>query len=332
MPNSAKFSLSSNSCFCRTAKLVPAMLAVVTLIAFAPSSRAQEDHQAQSHSKGLVALPKSKPFGLNPGDVIDVQVFDTPELSAKYQLNQEGAIRLPGTGSLVIGGLTTTEAAALLEKQLKEWKVMDEAQVSVFLDKAAPVEVSVSGEVNHPGNYTLSGLPTLESALSAAGGVTQLEGATITITHRDQPHPDTIRVDATNPAGNDPFIALRPWDIISVSQAGRIYVVGDVGRPGQYYLNNGRSLRALEALAIAEGLKDYAAPDKATIIHSTPNGVTSTRINLTRVQKNLDPDLVLEPDDVLVVPHSGMKQFAAVMLPGLTSTAVNAVAIALATR
>jgi polysaccharide biosynthesis/export protein len=288
---------------------------------------------AQDQPRERVSPLLNRPFGLNPGDIIDVQVFNTPEISAKYQLNKDGAIRLPGTPPVVLSDLSPTEAATALEKLLKDSKVMDSAQVSVFLVTAAPFEVSVIGEIVHPGLYELSGLPTLQSALAAAGGVTALEGPTITITHRnDLQGPLTVSVIENPPYGVNPFQKLNPWDIVSVSRTGVVYVVGDVARPGEYNLKTNQKLGALEVLALAAGLKEYAAPEKATIIRMTASSVDSIPINLARIQKKLDIDPPLGPDDVLVVPHSGTKQFINTLIPGLSITAANAIALALVVR
>ena len=282
----------------------------------------------------LNPLPSSSNnLQIGPGDLLDIQVFNTPELTAKHQVSQSGKIRIAGTGDIVVDGMTPLEAGAEIERRLQSAEVMLDPQVTVLVQDHAAREVSVLGQVNRPGTYLLQGWPSLASALGAAGGVTSKEGPTITITHRSNPsHPEVIRVEADRPAGSQAGLTLQASDVIFVSQAGVIYVVGDVGKPGEYYLSNGRPLRALEALALAEGLKQNARPEKAAIIRPTQTGADTIPVNLSRIQKNMATDTVLEPYDILVVPHSGLKEFTVATLPGLTGAAANAVALALVTR
>ena len=275
--------------------------------------------------------PASLPIG--PGDLVEVQVFHTPELSAKYRVSTDGTIRLLGADEVKVDGLSPSQASGEIERDLAKSQIMIDPQVTVFVDERAAREVSILGEVTRPGVYTLQGYPSLGSALAAAGGVTVREGSTITITHRNDPiHPDTIRVDNKNPSGSEPFFPLQSSDVVLVSQAGLIYVVGDVVHPGEFYMTNGRPMRALEALALAQGLKDNALPEKASIIRTTPAGAETISVNLVGVEKNRFPDPVLEPSDVLVIPHSGLRQFSSVALPSLTGAAMSAVALALVTR
>ena len=285
-------------------------------------------------SPRLNPLPRiSNTLQIGPGDLLDVEVFNTPELSGKQQVSQSGKIRLAGTGEIGVEGMTPLEAAAQIERRLKSGEVMLEPQVTVLVQEHANREVSVLGEVNRPGTYQLQGWPSLASAIAAAGGGSPKQGSTISITHRGDPdHPEVVRLDGSPSDRNQAGILLQASDVVVVSQAGLIYVVGDVTKPGQFSLTNGRPLTALEALAMAEGLKDNARPDKASIIRNHGQTAEMIPVNLSRVEKNLSPDPALEPFDILVVPHSGFKQFELSVLPSLTGAAANAIALALTNR
>jgi polysaccharide export outer membrane protein len=270
---------------------------------------------------------------IGPGDLLDVEVFNTPELSGKHQVSPTGKIDIPGAGDIVVDGLSPLLAGAEIASQLKSSQVMLDPQVTVLVEDHASREVSVLGQVNRPGSYPLQGWPSLASALAAAGGVTDKAGSTITITHQSEPtKPLHLRMDSNGPDGDEAGIVLQNSDVVFVSEAGRVYVVGDVQRPGEFYISNGRPLNALEAIALAEGMKENARPESAAIIRATRDGAETIPINLKRIAKNLDHDPRLEPSDILVVPHSGFKEFELSVLPSLTGAAANAVALALVTR
>ena len=309
-------------------------LPLLVLLLASSMSSAQSGAQPSNPTFKLTPLPRSSnELQINPGDLLDIQVFNTPELSAKHLVSQSGKIRLTGTGDIEVQGMTPLEAGAEIERRLRSSEVMLNPQVTVLIQEHATRQISVLGEVNRPGTYPIQGWPSLANVLAAAGGVTPKEGSTITITHRNDPgHPETVRVSAGSPAGNDASLTLQSSDMVFVSQAGLIYVIGDVGKPGEFYIGNGRPLRALEAIALAEGLKENARPDKAAIIRTTATGAETIPVNLSRVQRNTALDPVLEPSDVLVVPHSGFKEFELSVLPSLTGAAANAVALALVSR
>ena len=303
------------------------VLALSTTLAFGQA-------ESSTSRPRLIAAPKiASSLEIGPGDLVDVEIFNTPELSGKHQVSQTGKIRLAGTEDISIDGLTPLEAGAQIERVLKSAQLMLDPQVTVLIQEHASRQVSVLGEVNRPGSYQLQGWPSLASALAEAGGGTPRQGSVITITHRDDPdHPDVLRLDRPSPQSNPAAILLRNADVVSVSQVGLIYVVGDVAKPGQFSLTNGSALTALEALALAEGLKANARPDKASIIRNHGSTAETIPVNLSRVERNQSPDPALEPYDILVVPHSGFKEFELSVLPSLTGAAANAVALALVGR
>ena len=111
-----------------------------------------------------------------------------------------------------------------------------------------------------------------------------------------------------------------------------IYVVGDVGRPGAFYMQNGEPMNVLNALALASGLNHTAAVTKASIVRKTPTGATTIPLDLNRIMKNKQPDLTLLASDVLVVPRSGVKTLLETALPGATAAVTGAVSTALILR
>ena len=286
---------------------------------------------ASAPSVMLVPRPSSAtPLTIEPGDVISVQIFNTPELSASHRVGPNGAISLPGTGEIKMTGLTPLQAGSAIEKTLRDDQIMLDPHVSVSVTEYTTEGITVLGEVKSPGTYPLLGPQSLYSALAAAGGVTPQEGSTITITHRSDPeHPRIIRVDTSQSSADQQFALVQPGDVVLVSKAGVIYVIGDVGHPGEYYIRNSQPLRVLNALALAEGLKQTAAASHASIIRSNGDGAETIPVDLTKVTKNKALDPVLEPSDILVVPQSGFKQFVSVALPGITGAAANAAALAL---
>ncbi len=264
------------------------------------------------------------------GDLIDVQVFNTPELSSKLRVSQDGLITLPDTGDIKVAGLTAREAGAQIEKSLRDSQVMLDPHVTVLVTEYSTQGISVLGEVRKPGTYLLLGRHSLYDALSAAGGVTQQLGSSIQITHQSDPsHPETIPVNSPNYSDLQRLTEVKAGDVVVVARAETIYVVGDVAHPGEYFIQNGQKLSVLNAIALAQGLNPTARASKASIVRKTANGAETIPVNLNRIAQVNGENLILRPADVLVVPRSGAKAFLSLALPGVTGAVAGSVAAAL---
>lgn len=106
-------------------------------------------------------------------DMLDVTVFQEPELSAKeIQVDASGRIALPLIGSVEASGKTATQLSRELELMLGA-KYLREPQVTVTVASSVSQKVSVQGEVSQPGVYQLSGPTTLLDVISLAKGETE---------------------------------------------------------------------------------------------------------------------------------------------------------------
>ena len=256
------------------------------------------------------------------GDMVQVSVFDTPELSAKLRVNADGAVELPVAGSTAVTGLTPQEAAEAIAKHLREAQIMTDPRVTVSIADYATQEISVLGEVKNPGNYLLLGPHSLYNALSAAGGTNEKAGGDIVITHiADPQNPETIPVDSPNYSKLQRLTSVSAGDVIFVSRAGSVYVLGDVVRPGEFAIAGGKRLTVLEAIALAQGTNSSAALTRASIIRKTGDGAKIIPVDLKRMtEKPTGDQMMLYAEDVVVVPRNRGRAFIDATLPGLTGS------------
>ena len=270
---------------------------------------------------------------LGAGDLIDVQVFSTPELSGRMRIDQAGVVRLPIGGTLNLVGLEPADASGVFEEHLKDAQIMLDPHVTIFVVEYATQGVTVLGEVHSPGTYTLLGPHSLYDALSSAGGATSTQGASITVTHHNDPeHPVIVPLNSPNYSQLQRSTAVYPGDTIVVSKAFTISVVGDVTRSGTFYLQNGEPLSVLSAVALASGLNRTAKTSKASIIRPTASGAETIPVDLEKIMKNTAPNVMLQASDVLVIPRSRLKVFLETALPGATAAVVSATTSALIVR
>ena len=113
-------------------------------------------------------------------------------------------------------------------------------------------------------------------------------------------------LDSTDPSHNP---AVYPGDIVKVSRAGIVYVVGAVKRPGGFAMKTNERISVLQAIALSEGLTRTASKTGARIIHTNEqNGArTGTPIDLGKILTGKSPDPMLGPKDIVFVPDSAAK-------------------------
>jgi len=133
--------------------------------------------------------------------------------------------------------------------------------------------------------------------------LTPRAGSTAVISRGEHP-PQILRIalNGSDPTVNNPEIL--PGDSISVAQAGIVYVLGDVGRPGGFLLDHRNSLSVVQAVALAEGTKPSAALSKAVLIRTSQGNRQKTPLNLKLILKSQSPDPMLVAGDIIYVPGS----------------------------
>jgi polysaccharide biosynthesis/export protein len=245
---------------------------------------------------------------IGPGDLLQMTVFDTPELSGTLRVNNQGDIFVPLIGCLQVAGLDAEYAQTLIRKKLVEGGFIRDPQVTLFVVEYSTQGVAVAGEVKKPGIYPLFGEHRLLDYISLAGGLTSAGGTAVTITRRRQAQPAlrvTLKMGETPAAENNP--AISPGDTIFVEKSGIVYVVGDVGKPGGFSLDYDERLTVLQALALAQGANHTAAEKKARLIRTSGSGRQEIPVNLKKIASAQADDLPMQDQDILFVPGSASK-------------------------
>jgi polysaccharide export outer membrane protein len=272
------------------------------------SGAAQSVTKSDDRGRGEVDQVSSVTLG--PGDLIEVNVYNVPELASKVRVSNSGDVYLPLIDYVHVDGLTQEEAQALIEKRLSDGGFVRNPHVTIFVDEAASQGVTILGEVNKPGIYPDTPDRKLYDIISQAGGFTQQASRKISVMRKNKP--ETIHVELPRNLADDASknIDILPGDTVSVPKAPIIYVVGDVGRPSGLLVDNG-TLTVLQALALAGGTNKTAKLGGARIIRKGPQGMSETKVEIKKMLEAKAPDVTLQADDILFIPISGGKVFAA---------------------
>jgi len=263
----------------------------------------------KSHDAGMTAGIDSSLLKLGAGDLVDVSVYNVPELTTKARVGSSGDIYLPLIDYVHVGDLTVEEAQRLIEKRLGDGGFVRNPHVTIFVDESTSQGVTMLGEIGRPGIYPDVGDHKLYAMISQAGGFTPSAARKVSIARRNQT--ESINLDLPRNLADDlsKDVEVLPGDTILVPRAPIIYVVGDVGRPSGLLVDNG-TLTVLQALALAGGTNKTAKMGGVRIIHKGPTGLTEQEVPLKKMLRAQAPDITLQADDILFVPVSGARAAA----------------------
>lgn len=158
---------------------------------------------------------------LGPGDVIEVRVFNEPDLSATHQVQANGTVRLPLIGAVQAAGLTPDELTIRIETAYNE-KYLNNADVSILIREFTSRKVYVLGQVVKPGPYQFEGRMTVLAAIAQAGGTTKMADSNRTLLTRDDAKGKQVRVVvevSQIERGVVADVELVPGDIIYVPES-----------------------------------------------------------------------------------------------------------------
>ena len=301
------------------------------------------------HADPKAPATDSAKYRIGPDDVLDINVFAAPELNRQVRVSSGGEISLPLLGQVRTAGLTPVELESRLQDLLRRTYMKDpHVSVFVRDLQSHPVSVmgavKTPGVFQLRGPRTLLEVLSLAGGLSEDAGDTaiimrgagasnessqenratpedsprfslDLRDASSSNLHLDQSarSPETAvqvnlkdLLDSADPRYNPP---VCPGDVVKVTRAGVVYVLGEVRKPGGFALKASEKLSVLQAVALSEGLTHTAAKSGARVIRTDPE--TGERkqfgIDLNKIMKGKDPDIVLESKDIVFVPNSAAK-------------------------
>jgi polysaccharide export outer membrane protein len=248
-------------------------------------------------------------YAIGPKDLLDIRVVELPELSADRRVTDNGTIDLPMVGEVPVGGLTAAEVRARLETLLTA-RYVNRATVVVNVKEFNNKPVSVLGAVMKPGSLSISGRWTLIKAISAAGGLTERAGRKILVLRRaDNGLSDTLEISTQELFQSATAvwnIPIFPADVINVvpKTTFTVFCIGEVKGSGALQFESDDRLTLLSVIAKAGGLTDRASK-KIRVKHRGADGKdVETVVDYKRILAGEDPDLEIQPNDVVVVKES----------------------------
>ena len=248
---------------------------------------------------------------IGPGDLIEVNVLDTPEMQQQVRVTDAGTVSLAYVGSVHVGGESPSGAAATIQEALVEKEVMRHPQVTVRVEEYATQDVSVVGQVHTPGTYPIATPQTILHVISLAGGLTDIADRRVTVKRAGTGDEVTYYLANDAKQALADVVMVNPGDTLVVPKAPVVYVMGDVNRPGGYaVVTNNSRLTVMQAISDAGSVTKTAVQSKVRLIRATPEGQVEIPVHLDAIQRGREPDIALQSDDVVYVPFSWIKNAA----------------------
>lgn len=295
--------------------LLSALVMGTLLLSLAPASvLGQQTAEQAPTGAARTMLPASPSLPISFGDLIQVTVFDSPELSGAFRVSSKGEVVLPVGGAVKVKGLTAAEAGTAIADQLKQAGIVLEPHVTVMIIEYQTQGVTVMGEVRSPGVYPVLGNRTVMDMIALAGGLNENAGKVATVFHRDTPsdlRQVKLNVSVQTPeSAAEGSVEVLPGDTISISRSGVIYVIGDVGRPGGFLVEHNDRLSVLQALALASGANQTASYSGTRLVRKTDSGRIQIDLDLKKVLNGEGSDLLMADGDILYIPVSNKKVYS----------------------
>jgi polysaccharide export outer membrane protein len=119
-------------------------------------------------------------YKLGPLDILDITVFNVPELSKTVQIAQTGTVNLPLVGEIPAAGKTTQQFERDLTAKLGA-RYLQSPQVTVLVKEYNSQKVTVSGAVRKPGVYAITSRTSLLQIVAMAGDLEPVSDSTVLI-------------------------------------------------------------------------------------------------------------------------------------------------------
>jgi polysaccharide biosynthesis/export protein len=291
--------------------------------------------------QGLFGKPA--PYEIGPGDVLQVTVWDHPELAAAlgqtaaganrdadagpgFLVDESGNIQFPYAGTVHVAGETVEQVQRKIYSRIS--KVYKSPEVTVRVASFRSSQIYVDGEIGKPGAEQINDIPmTLTQAIGRAGGFSgNANQSQVTLVRGGTTY--TINFNEIIQAGRSPNdIVLKPGDLVRVGSRDEsgVYMMGEVNKPATVMpMRNGR-LTLAQAISEAGSINDNTAKAKQLFVIRDGAGTNPQVYHLdatSPVSMVLANQFELQPRDVVYIDNGALVKFNRVL--NLLLPAVNA--------
>ena len=241
----------------------------------------------------IAPVAHAQDYQLQAGDMIDINIFQHPELETSVRISESGRVNVPLIGAANLMGKSEAQAENIIEQALSAGEFIIDPQVSVVVTEYNGRTASVLGKVHNPGEFQVTSGDTMMDVISKAGGLTEDSNPTLTL-YRKNSEPQTFNLYSASSGAINQNSAVQPGDVLLVAQADVFYTYGEVNRAGEYMLRD--NMTVMQAISISGGLTDKASEKGIYIIRTSAEGQSEPQ----KAKLNQ----IVQPSDVIMVEES----------------------------
>jgi polysaccharide export outer membrane protein len=258
-------------------------------------------------------------YTIYPGDQLQITVLGHDDLSFSFRVPSEGAITFPLVGRVQLAGRSLGEVETEIRQRLEKDYLVD-PQVSLLIVQYAKKWVYVFGGVKEPKSYELpEGQPlSLTQVLSMAGGFSADAAKNrVRVIRRSSPRgkngksatPTVTEIDVTKITDEGDLgleVMVGPGDVVVVPSLRKIYVLGQVKKPGGLDVTSDQRITVTQAISLSGGFTSVASERSVKVLRKDTAGKQHVmEVDVWSViQGDLENDVELLPGDIVFVPES----------------------------
>jgi polysaccharide export outer membrane protein len=254
---------------------------------------------------GQAMLYPGEDFQLGPGDLISVHVFLQPDYQSTVRVDADGNVKLPFIGSANLKGQTVREAQALIAGRLQSGGFYTNPEVIIQVLDTVNGSVLVTGEMHQI--VPVSTERSLKDVLLTAGGLPATASHTVKIVRAGLPDPIVVDLGTDLATSRTANIAVRPHDIIQISRASVVYVLGAFTRQGAVPLDQSSPLTLLQVAALSGGIGFEGKFDDLRLIRTVGTDRKVIEVDIKKIRSGEARDPILQANDIVFLPTNAMK-------------------------
>ncbi|MCI0485549.1 MAG: polysaccharide export protein [Blastocatellia bacterium] len=298
-----------------------------------PAAKDDSPKSDREPSSPKAIFASSDDYLIGPNDVIEINVMDAPELSGKHTVSAAGFIPLRFLGDLEVKGKRPADVAKIIAEGLRGDYLKD-PHVTVTVAQSNSRSFFIQGSVRSPGVYQMMGKVSLFKLITTAGGLSDNHGPIAYIIREvesagpsEDGLPEYVMLEA-NISGLlkghfEQNMLIEPGDLINIPPTDVFFVGGAVAVPGQFPLRPGITLR--QAISLARGMTFEASKSNAKIFRedSKTGQQKEISVDIGAVMDGKKDDILLQANDLIVVPSSRLKSVGGTLLRAFGMATVN---------
>lgn len=262
--------------------------------------------------ESFTATPIYEDYVIGGGDLIELTIFEAPDLNTETRVSARGSVTLPLLSTVRIAGLSVREAERHVEELYQE-KYLQDPHITIFVKEQFGSKITMMGALKKPGTYDFYASMNLMDVLAMAEGLSDTAGRTVQIRRKPESSEDAnslvIDLDQMVKDGREDLnVGIKGGDVIYVPEAGSVYVDGAVRKAGSYPIRKEMSVR--EAIVAAGGLQSFADAKNVKLIRYVGKGRREVaKLSLAELQSGETRELKVHDRDVIFVESSAIGTF-----------------------